>query len=157
MPRNICWQGPVIAVPWEVVPASYQYRFRCSQPSEWAWGHQWKRKGKDWRNWRGLQLHKKNNINWSTQSSQGLNHQPKSIYGGSQNSRYICSRGWPYLIAMGGKWGLMPWCRGNARGVRQEWVNGWSSSLIEAKEEVWGQMEWGVGGGVTGKEISFEM
>jgi hypothetical protein len=28
--------------------------------------------------------------NWNTQRSQGINHQPKSICGGSHGSRYIC-------------------------------------------------------------------
>jgi hypothetical protein len=45
-------------------------------------------------------------MNWITQSFQGLNHQLKSIQGGSQDFRYICSRGWPYLTSMGGEGGL---------------------------------------------------
>jgi hypothetical protein len=45
--------------------------------------------------------------NCTIQSSQGLNHQTKSIPGGSQDSRYICSRGWPYLTSMGGEGA---WC-----------------------------------------------
>jgi hypothetical protein len=40
---------------------------------------------------------------WTTQSSQGLNHQPKCIHGGSQDSRYLSSRGWPYLTSVGGE------------------------------------------------------
>jgi hypothetical protein len=36
------------------------------------------------------------------QTSQGLNHQPKSTHGGSHGSSYICSRGRPYLASMGG-------------------------------------------------------
>jgi hypothetical protein len=35
------------------------------------------------------------------QSSQGLNHQPKSKHGGTHGSSHICSRGWPYLSSMG--------------------------------------------------------
>jgi hypothetical protein len=46
--------------------------------------------------------------NWNTQRSQGLNHQPKIIHGGSQDSRYMCSRGWPYLTSIGREGGLMP-------------------------------------------------
>jgi hypothetical protein len=34
------------------------------------------------------------------QSSQGLNHQPKSAHGGTHGSSCICSRGWPYLASM---------------------------------------------------------
>ena len=44
-----------------------------------------------------------------TQSFQGLDHQPKSIHGGIHDSRYLCSRGWPYLTSMGGEG---PWSRG---------------------------------------------
>jgi hypothetical protein len=47
-----------------------------------------------------------------TQSSQSLNYQPKSIHGGNHGFRYICSRGWLYLISMGGE-ALGPvkaWC-----------------------------------------------
>ena len=54
--------------------------------------------------------------NWTTQSSQGLNHQSKSIQGGTQDSSYICSRGWSYLTSMGGEGGLMPQCRGMLEG-----------------------------------------
>jgi hypothetical protein len=36
-------------------------------------------------------------------SSQGLNHQPKSIHGGSHGSSCICSRGWPCQASMGGE------------------------------------------------------
>jgi hypothetical protein len=39
--------------------------------------------------------------NRNTQSSQGLNHQPKSIHRGSNDSSCICSRGWPYQASMG--------------------------------------------------------
>jgi hypothetical protein len=40
-------------------------------------------------------------INQTVQSSQGLNHQPKSSHGGTHASSYIYSRGWPYLASMG--------------------------------------------------------
>jgi hypothetical protein len=35
--------------------------------------------------------------NQTTQSSQKLNNQPKSIYEEIHGSRYICSRGWSHL------------------------------------------------------------
>jgi hypothetical protein len=38
---------------------------------------------------------------WITQSSQGLNYQPKRTL--LHGSSYICSKGWPYLAFMGGK------------------------------------------------------
>jgi hypothetical protein len=41
--------------------------------------------------------------NWTTQSSLGLNHQPKSINGGCHGSSFICRRGLPYLASMGGE------------------------------------------------------
>jgi hypothetical protein len=41
--------------------------------------------------------------NWTTQDSQGPNHQPKSIHGRSHGSRYIYSRGWPDLISVEGE------------------------------------------------------
>ena len=37
----------------------------------------------------------------STQCSKGLDHQPRSIWGGIHGSRYICSRGWFCLTSMG--------------------------------------------------------
>jgi len=37
------------------------------------------------------------------QSSQGLNHQPKSTHGRTHGSSCICSRGWPYLASVGGE------------------------------------------------------
>jgi hypothetical protein len=36
------------------------------------------------------------------QSSQGLNHQPKSTHGRTHGYSWICSRGLPYLASMGG-------------------------------------------------------
>jgi hypothetical protein len=53
--------------------------------------------------------------NQSPQSSQGLNHQPKSTYGGTHNSSWMCSRGLPYLVPMGGK----PLCPVEAPRVRE--------------------------------------
>ena len=40
-------------------------------------------------------------INWTTQSSQGVKHQPESIHGGIHGLRYICNKEWPYLTSMG--------------------------------------------------------
>jgi hypothetical protein len=37
------------------------------------------------------------------QSSQGLNNQPKNTHEGTHGSICICSRGWPYLVSMGGE------------------------------------------------------
>jgi hypothetical protein len=40
--------------------------------------------------------------NKTTQSSQGLKVQPKIIHGGTQDPRYICSRGRPSLTSIEG-------------------------------------------------------
>jgi hypothetical protein len=37
------------------------------------------------------------------QSSQGLNHQPKSTHGVTHGFSCICSRGWPSQTSMGGE------------------------------------------------------
>jgi hypothetical protein len=39
--------------------------------------------------------------NQTSQSSQELSHQPKSIYGGSHGSICVCSRGLSFLTSMG--------------------------------------------------------
>jgi hypothetical protein len=41
--------------------------------------------------------------------------------------------------------------QGDARGVRQEWVNGWRSSLIKGKGRGLGWVGWGIGVEATGK------
>jgi len=38
---------------------------------------------------------------WTTQCSQGLNHQPRSVQRGIRGSRYIGSGGLSYLASMG--------------------------------------------------------
>jgi hypothetical protein len=37
------------------------------------------------------------------QNSQGRNHQPKSIHGGTHGFIHICSKGWPSQVSMGGE------------------------------------------------------
>jgi hypothetical protein len=49
--------------------------------------------------------------NQNPQSSQGLNYQPKSTFGGIHVSSVMSSRVLPYLVSMGGR-GSMPQCRG---------------------------------------------
>jgi hypothetical protein len=39
--------------------------------------------------------------NRTTESTQRLNHQPKSMHGGTHGYRCLCNRGWPYLTSMG--------------------------------------------------------
>jgi hypothetical protein len=75
--------------------------------------------------------------NWTTQSSQELNHQPKRTHGGTHCSSCLCSRGLHYLASMGGggPWScgdLMPQCRG----MLGRWGgSGWVSSLRGKKKE----------------------
>jgi hypothetical protein len=40
-------------------------------------------------------------INQTLQSSQGLNHQPKSTHGETHSFSHICSRGWTYWTSKG--------------------------------------------------------
>jgi hypothetical protein len=53
----------------------------------------------------GWQPHRKNNIGWLDHPvlSQRLDYQSGSVQGGLLDYRYICSRGWPCLTAMGGE------------------------------------------------------
>jgi hypothetical protein len=44
--------------------------------------------------------------------------------------------------------------KGDARGVRREWVGEWGSTLLEAKGM---ELEWGLWGGGLGRWITFEM
>jgi hypothetical protein len=45
--------------------------------------------------------------NQTSQSSQGLNHEPQSKHEGTHNSSHICRRGWPCWTSMRGQ-GLGP-------------------------------------------------
>ena len=105
-PRSTCSQEPGMTGPWEVLPSSDQYRVRYSKPTI----------GADLRNHNGRARGRTGgaegdcnpvgrtiSANWTTQSFQRLNHQPKSIHGVSHGSTYICSRGRPYLTSIRGK------------------------------------------------------
>jgi len=67
----------------------------------------------------------------TNQSSQGLNHHPKSTHGQTHGSSCICRRGWPCPAPMGEALGpvkagpLCPPVYGNVRAGRQEGVGGW--------------------------------
>ena len=83
--------------------ASYRYRCRCLQPTiGLSTGHLGE----------GLKELKRFatplgrtavSTNWTPQSSQVLNHQPKSTHSGTHGSSCICSRGWPSRTSMGGE------------------------------------------------------
>jgi hypothetical protein len=91
-------------------------------------------------------------------SFQGLNHQPKSIHGGTHGSSCICSRGWTSWASMGVKvlGPVKAWCssvrecEGGKTGV-----GGWGNALIEAEGGRMGSGASVVGGTIKG--IIFEM
>jgi hypothetical protein len=88
----------------------------------------------------------------TNQSSQGLNHQPRSTHGGTHGSSCICNRGWPCWASMRGEAleGSMPQCRGMpVWGGGSGWEGG-GSTLIEARGERIGYRILGCGVG-TGK------
>jgi len=72
--------------------------------------------------------------NQTPQSSQGLNHQPKSIHGRTHASSHICSIGWA-VSGINGKRGLWSYkgSRMPVQGGRRELVGGWGSTLMEAE------------------------
>jgi hypothetical protein len=62
MSRRPCWQEPEIAVSWEaLLELTNTESDAHSHPLDWEQGPQWTSWGKDWRRWRGLQPHRKNN------------------------------------------------------------------------------------------------
>ena len=86
-----------------------------------------------------MQPHRKNNINQPDPPELlGLNHQPKSTYGGTHGYSFICSRGLPFLASVGGealgtvKAGCPSVGEYQGEEVR---VGGWWSTLIEAGRE----------------------
>ena len=68
------------------------------------------------------------------QSSQGLNHGPKSTHGGTYGSSCICSRGWPCWASMREEALSLVKARcpnvGECQG-REAGMGGWVNTLIE--------------------------
>jgi hypothetical protein len=100
MPRSACWEEPGMTVPWEVLPAADQYRCRYSQPTIQI--EHSAPSGRARGRTEGAEgdcnpIGRTTTTNWSTQSSQ------RGLHGGSQDSRYICKRGWPYVISLRGE------------------------------------------------------
>ena len=91
-------------------------------------------------------------INSTPQISQGLNQNPKSIYVPSMTpATCIVEDSLVWLQWEGSR--LFLWRpdaseKGDARGVRQEWVGGWGSTLLEANGRGFGR---GFCEGETGK------
>jgi hypothetical protein len=97
MPTRFCWQEPDIAVSCEALPGLANTEVAAhSHPLDGAQGPQMKELEKVTMELKGVC----SPIGWTTkwtnqypQSSQGLNHQPKSTHGGTHGSSCICSRG----------------------------------------------------------------
>ena len=95
--------------------------------------------------------------NQTFQSSQGLNHQPKSTHGGIHGSSCICSRGWPCWTSVGGEALGSVKAEGRSVGecqVGEAGLGRWGKTLIEA---VGAGMGWGFPEGEPGKGITFEI
>jgi hypothetical protein len=84
--------------------------------------------------------------NQYTQSSQGLNHQPKSTHGGTHGSSCICSRGWPSRTSMGWE-ALGPVkvlcpsvgeCQGQDMGVGRLVSRGRGEGVFRSGNQEWG-------------------
>jgi hypothetical protein len=72
-----------------------------------------------------------------SQSSQGVNQQPKSVHGGAYGFSTICSRGWPCLTSIGGEIlgsvKVLPQCRGMPGG--EVGVGGWDGEHSHRSRE----------------------
>ena len=152
MPGSACSKEPDIAVSWEALAEPDKYRGGCSQPTiGLSMGSPVKEleKGmKEVKGWRGLQPHRKNNMNQPDTpppTSQGRIHQPRDTHGGNHGFSCICSRGWPCQSSIGREalcpvkaW-WMPQCRG-VQGWRGR--NGWEGQHPH-RSRGWGD---GIGG-----------
>jgi hypothetical protein len=110
MLTSACWQEPDTAVSWDTLPERNKYRGRCSQPSiELSTGSPMEKLEEGLKEMKGFAAHRRNNnINQphtptQPQSSQELNHQPKSIHGVTHDAMCICRRGWSCWASMGGE------------------------------------------------------
>jgi hypothetical protein len=114
-----------------------KYRRRCSQPSTGLGiGSPMKELEKGPKELKGFtapQEEHQYELTSTPQSSQGLNHKPKSTHGGTHGSSYICSRRWPSQSLMGGE-ALVPVkalcpsvgeCQGQEAGVGGLVSRGW--------------------------------
>jgi hypothetical protein len=73
---------------------------------------------------------RKASTNWTIQSSQRQNHQPKTVHEVIHApAAYVAEDA--YMTSMGGK-ALSP-VQGDTRVVRWEWVSRWRSTLIDTK------------------------
>jgi hypothetical protein len=106
MPRSACCQEPDIAVSRKALSEPGKYRSEGSQPTfRLNPGSPMEGLEKELKELKGFATIERTTIstNQTPQSSQGLNHQSKSKPGGTNGSRCICSREWPYWISVGGE------------------------------------------------------
>ena len=95
-----------------------------SEPTIWlSPGTPMEELGEGWSCWRGLQPHRKNSItNQNAQSSQGLNHQPKSIHGFVHGSHYKVEENCLIWQQGGGQSCLiLLWLDASVNGILEEW------------------------------------
>jgi hypothetical protein len=108
MPTSACWQEPDIAISWEALPVPDKYRGGCSQStSRLSTGCPMEELAIErTQGAEGVSNPIEGTTIWTNQypqSSQGLNHQPKSTHGGTHVSSPISSRGCPCQTSMGGE------------------------------------------------------
>jgi hypothetical protein len=111
--RGACWQEPGVAIPWEVCPATNQCGCGCLEPTI-RLSESCRVAGRRTGGAEGdcNPIGRTTSAGQTTQCSQGLDQQPRSVPGGIDGSRYIGSRGWPCLTVMEGE-ALDPgvlWC-----------------------------------------------
>jgi len=103
MPRTACWQEPDIAVSWEAQPEHDKYRGWMLTANHWTENRvpiarvRERIEGAE-----GVCNLIRTTIP-TNESSQGLNHHPKSTHALTNGSSCICSRGWPCWASMGGE------------------------------------------------------
>ena len=87
---------------WQFLGRSSQQLTNVDLDAQGTWWGTWR---KDWRSKGVLHLTGRTTLaGWTTQYSQGLDHQPRSVQGSRiDGSRSICSREWPCLTSMGGE------------------------------------------------------
>jgi hypothetical protein len=98
--NSASWQEHDRAVFWEDPPVPDKYRGRSLQPPI---GLSTGSPVKELQGAEGVSSPIRETTIWTNQypqSSQGLNHQPKSTHGETHGSSFICSRRWPSLASM---------------------------------------------------------
>jgi len=143
IPRSAWWQGSGVDVFWEALSEPYQYRYGCLQPTiAPSMGTPMEELGGDWRRWKSLQPHRKNNnINQPAPPELPQTKPPTKEY--TWRDPWLQLHMWQRLAlsGTGGPWsceGLMPQRRGMLRRWgRSGWVAGWAPSWTQGKGGGW--------------------